>query len=180
MPRDNWEAAAHYTHTHTHTFIRLYSFSLTQINDWLPQKLWAVSSSSNRGFCVCLLTAPCRRVHQRVCCYRVSLLVTLRSGHLHTRGTARPPPGWQSLRWHVWGPAAWRWPVAVCSRRSAACFRSRWALRSHFLRSWLEVGSQVAQHSASWLSLRLLIKKHIQHRPVNVWVLVTGGFYEWN
>lgn len=53
MPWDNWEAAAHYTHTFIH--LCSFSYTLTKINDWVTQKLWAVSSSSNRGFCVC----PC-------------------------------------------------------------------------------------------------------------------------
>lgn len=99
--------------------------------------------------------------------YHVLLLVRAEIGHLHKQGTARLPPGWQSLRWHVWGPGAWRWPGAVCSRHSAACCPSRWAPRSHFLRSWLEVGSQV-RHSTSWLS-PLLTKKWIQHHPINIW-----------
>lgn len=95
-------------------------------------------------------------------------------GHLHTQGTAQLPPGWQSLRWHVWGPGAWRWPGAVCSLRSAACCPSRWAPHSHFLRSWPEVGSQV-QHSASWLS-PLLTKKWIQHHPVDMCYARTNHF----
>lgn len=156
---------------------------LTIINDWIRQKLWAATSSgssSNTG-CVCFrLTAPRRRLHSGEwgglwVVYHVVFLVKLIRGHLHTRGTARLPPGWQSLRWHVWGPGVWRWPGAVCSLRSAACCPSRWAPRSHFLRSWLEVGSQV-QRSASWLCPLLIRKtKWIQHQPVNTEEHVRAG-----
>lgn len=156
---------------------------LTIINDWIRQKLWAATSSSNTGRVCFRLTAPCRRLHSGEwgglwVVYHVVFLAKPIRGHLHTRGTARLPPGWQSPRWHVWGPGAWRWPGAVCSLRSAAWCPSRWAPRSHFLRSWLEVGSQV-QRSASWLC-PLLIRKTNEYNTSqliqeSMWEPVTSG-----
>ena len=70
--------------------------------------------------------------------------------HLHTRGTAPLLLGWRSLQLRVWEPGAWRWPAAVYSLHFAVRCPSRWAPRSRFLRSWLEVGSP-SLHLASWL-----------------------------
>lgn len=146
------------------TFFHLYSFPATGshlpvINDWIKQKLYAVTASSNRGY-----VFACWQLPAGMCTgdgVGSGLFIMSASNaeieHLHTRETAQLPPGWQSLRWHVWGPAAWRWPEAVCSLRSVACCPSRWAPHSHFLRSWLEVGSP-PPHSASSLSPLLMEK----------------------
>lgn len=135
---------------HTYTFLHLCCIQPQEhhfpvINNWFKKTLRAVVTSSNREFVFACWQLPAGTHAGKhggsgflSSCFSASKSEV---DHLHTQGTVPLPLGWRSLQLHVWEPGVWRWPAAVYSPHFAVRCPSRWVPRSHFLRSWLEVGS---------------------------------------